>query len=213
MLEGDRAAGPGEEGAMSRSRKATRVLVALAVVMLVSLVRAAAPPQDKVTLRDGSTFACRVLELDARRALVEREGGAQQSIARAELVRIEFGQTPAVKIVARVHVVEADDIVRIKLDGREVASPAELRAGWVDLVPLLADGPNVLEAEVENHSGPWAYRWTIEAGADKATFACGLAGKTGCRENGASGQEKGNMPAGRVYIYVHRDSGEVTLQK
>jgi hypothetical protein len=185
----------------------------LAPATAVAAPPAAALLNDSLTLRDGSTFRCRVMEVDARRVLVEREDGRQSSIPRPDVVRIEFGLAPPPPIVARVHVDEADDIVRIKLDGKEVAPPATLRAGWFDLVPLLRDGPNVVEAEVENRSGSWAYRWVIEAGSQKEVFACGLAGRAGCRDDGREGHERGTFPAGRIYLYVHRDAGEVTLQR
>ncbi len=199
---------------MSRTRKSLAVRAALAAaVLLAAPARAAAPTPDTVTLRDGSAVPCRVVALDDRHLVVAKGDGTQQSFARAEVVRIDLGQAPPPPIVARLHVDASDDVVRVRLDGREIATPAELRAGWIDLAPLLREGPNVIEAEVENRGGVWAYRWTIEAGGRRETFACGLANTAGCRENGTTGKEKGVFPAGKLYVYVHRDAGEVTLQR
>jgi len=66
---------------------------------------------------------------------------------------------------------------------------------------------------VTNNAGPWAYRWTVEAGAQKETFACGLAAKTGCRRDGGNGLERGTFEAGKIWIYVRRTAGEAVLQK
>ncbi len=199
---------------MSRIRNVLAMLAAVtAAALLVPAAHALAPTPDTVTLRDGSAVPCRVLVLDDRRLLVAKDDGGQQSIPRADVVRIDFGQAAPPPIAARLHVDAGDDLVRVRLDGREIATPAELRAGWIDLAPLLRDGPNVIEAEVENGGGVWAYRWTIEAGGRRETFACGLVNAAGCRENGATGKEKGVFPAGKLYVYVHRDVGEVSLQR
>lgn len=181
--------------------------------VLAPAARAVASLPDVVTLRDGSEVRCRVLEVDARRVLVESEAGAQVPYPRADVVRIEFGQAAPPPIVARVKVVDADDDLRLYLDGAEIGTPAELRGAGFDLAPLLREGPNVLEARVTNDSGTWAYRWTLEAGAHREVFSCGLAFKSGCRQGGRSGSERGTFEAGKVYLYVHRSSGEVKVQK
>lgn len=197
---------------MSRPRNRTlRPLLLLA--LLAAFPASAAPAPDRVALRRGGEIRCRVLALDERQLVVEREDGRRENLPRADVLRIELGETAVKPIVARVHVVEGDDVVRLLLDGREIASPAELRAGWVDLAPLLREGPNVITAEVENRSGPWAYRWTLEAGAQRETFACGLANRAGCRQRGGNGMEQGTFPAGSAYLYVHRNAGEVVIQR
>ncbi len=193
---------------------AAATFLALVLTLAPAPARAAAPVPDTVTLRDGGELRCRVLSVDANKVLVEKDDGAQQALPRVQVQRIEFGEAAvAPPIVARVRVLEGDDVVRILLDGTEVASAAALRAGWVDLAPLLKEGPNRLVAEVRNDGGVWAYRWIVEGGTKKEVFACGLANRSGCREQGGDGLEKGTFPAGNVWIYVHRSAGDVTLQR
>ena len=106
----------------------------------------------------------------------------------------------------------ADDLVRIFLDGEEIADPAKTQTEWIELGPLLAEGANLIEAEVENQAGTWAYQWILDAGEQKETFACGVRGKVGCRRDGMLGTEQGTFAAGRVWLYLDRASGEIELQ-
>jgi hypothetical protein len=106
----------------------------------------------------------------------------------------------------------ADDEVTLKLDGIVIASPAEARAGWIDLAQRLADGANHLTAELRNTAGTWAYRWVLEAGSETRSFSCGMPGRSGCRRGGTTGLERGSFAAGGVWIYYHRETGELALQ-
>lgn len=168
--------------------------------------------EDRVVLRDGSELQARVIELTSENLVLEPQGGGRKMIPRRELLRIEFGEQAIPPIKVRVRVFEADDEVRLTLDGSPLATPAELIGGWVDLADKLRDGANLLEAEVENTAGMWAYRWTLEAAGQTKTFACGLTGRSGCRREGGSGTERGSFPAGKVWLYYHRNSGSLRIE-
>lgn len=183
-----------------------------AVLCACALVFPAALAVDTVVLRDGSEIEGQVVSLDAGRLVVDLTDGSRKSFARADVQSIEFGEREMPPIKARVMVNESDDEVRLYLDGREIASPGELQAGWIDIAPLLAEGANQITAEVLNQAGTWSYRWTIEAGGQRHVFSCGLRGKTGCMREGGTGQERGTMTAGRAWVYLKRRAGEVKLQ-
>ncbi len=189
-----------------------RALISCLLVVFAASLGLAWAELDLVVLVDGSEVNCRVLGLDAKLLTIEREDGRHEKIAREKLVSITFGEGEAAPISARVRVLAADDLVRIYLNGQEVASAAELRAGWVDLAPLLGEGPNELYAEVSNETNLWAYRWVLEANGRRETFQCGLVHKSGCRAEGRSDRALGTFPAGRAWLYVHRRSGEVTIE-
>ncbi len=196
----------------SSSRSRTLSLAAI-VVCLLALVPVARASADRVVLRDGSELSGYVVSLDRELLVMELPGDERREIPRREVARIEFGEEELPPLDATVRVLSADDEVHLYLDGREVAAPAELEAEWFDLAPLLADGTNELTAEVVNVSGPWAYRWVLRVGGKKYTFACGLAGKSGCRRGeGATGREKGTFFAGRAWLYVHRADGTIDVE-
>ncbi len=167
---------------------------------------------DLIVLKDGSEYEGMVIELDRRRLIFEHDDGERETFPFSSLERIEFGEEESPPLHARVRVHGADDEVVIFVDGTAVASAAELRAGWIDISPLLATGTSEVRAEVVNRNGPWAYRWTLEAGTQKKTFACGLVGKSGCRKDGGTGREKGTFSAGRALLFVHRSSAEAEIQ-
>ncbi len=191
-----------------------RLPAALAIaVLLLAVVPVTSASTDRVVLRDGSELSGYVLSLDRELLVVELPGDERREIPRREVARIELGEEELPPLDAKVRVLAADDEVHLYLDGREVAAPAELEAEWFDLAPLLADGANELTAEVVNVSGPWAYRWVLRAGGKKYTFACGLAGKSGCRRGkGATGRERGTFFAGRAWLYVHRTDGTIEVE-
>jgi hypothetical protein len=207
---------------MSRSRNRTLIrggLLALGLAAAIASAQHVAPAAevraaaDRVTLADGSEFAGRVVSLDAH-ALVIEIGGARRTIARADVRRIELGETaPPPPLVARVKVADADDEVRLLLDGKEIAPPAQLRAEWFDLTPLLGDGPHRLTAEVTNRRGLRAWRWLLEAGGKKETFACGLTGHSGCTADGRAADAQGTFPAGGVWLYVKLSEGRIELER
>lgn len=182
-----------------------------AAAVTLALVFPAALCADLLVLRDGSEVRGRLVQVDAHRVLFAREEGGEVSFSRARVARIEFGEAPA-SLRARVHVLEGDDEVRLFLDGAELAAPATLEKGWFDLAPLLKDGPHQLTAEVTNRTAFWAYRWVLEAGTETFDFACGLARKSGCTAGGRDPREKGTMPAGKAWLFVHRESGEIRVE-
>ena len=193
---------------MSLSRKSGLLCgVALLVAFLPALA-------DRVILADGSVYEGRLLSVDENWALIRLEDGSEERLPRGELERIEFEPEEEVvpEIRVRVRVRVADDLVRLLLDGEEIADPARTQTEWIDLAPLLAEGANLLEAEVENEAGTWSYQWVLDAGALKETFACGVRGKVGCRRDGMLGTEQGTFGAGRVWIYYDRATGELELQ-
>lgn len=198
---------------MSRNRKVLGSVLAFLILLCGPTEWAAAPAPDKVLLRDGSEIPCRLISVDDRQVLIERGNGDQSRFDRKDVRRIEFGEVEVPRIVARVRVFDGDDQLRLILDGLEVAKPDVLRTGWVDLAPLLKDGANLLTAEVLNEKGTWSYRWVLEAGTAREVFACGLPGKTGCTQDGFIGRETGTLPAGKVWIFVHRSSGEIRVQR
>ncbi len=206
---------------MSRSRNRTPILgAALALGLAVALTLTAhaslaAEPReaaDRVTLADGSELAGRVVSLDAFVLVVEVEG-ARRTVQRREVRRIEFGDAPPPPLVARVKVAEADDAVRLLLDGEEIAPPAQLRAEWFDLMTLLDDGPHHLTAEVVNQRGMRAWRWVLEVGGKKETFACGLTGRSGCTADGKPADAQGTFPAGGVWLHVKLSEGIIELER
>ncbi|MBP7149036.1 MAG: hypothetical protein KBD01_16020 [Acidobacteria bacterium] len=192
------------------SRTDNAVLPFIVATLFSCVLPASAGQFDVLVLRDGSELTGRLLELDAQRAVFELEGGARETIARTQIRRVEFGDVAAAPLKVRVQVIEADDEVRLYLDGAEIAPAAELKGGPFDLAPLLKEGPNRITAEALNQAGPWAYRWMLEAGGRKHVFACGLAGKSGCTKGGDA-RQKGVMPAGGAWVFVHRETGEVTV--
>ncbi len=189
------------------------LLLAAIPLLLLALATLAAASTDRVFLRDGSELEGTVVSLDRELLVLDLPREGRRKIPRREVAKIEFGEEEAPPLDARVRVLAADDELHLYLDGRELAAPAELEAEWFDLAPHLADGANELTAEVVNVSGPWAYRWVLRVGGRKYTFACGLAGKTGCRRGeGATGREKGTFFAGRAWLYVHRSDGSIDVQ-
>ena len=199
---------------MVRERWFLPVSLFLLLVLVAGPVPAwAGQAPDRVVLRDGSELAGWVVSLDRELLVMELPGDERREIPRREVARIELGEEELPPLRARVRVYAADDEVHLYLDGREIASPGELAAGWFDLAPLLADGTNELTAEVVNVSGPWAYRWVLDVGGKRTTFACGLAGKSGCRRGeGATGRERGTFFAGRAWLYVHRADGSIDVE-
>ncbi len=206
---------------MSRSRKRTPLRAAQLALLAATAVLAAPtataandarPAGDRVALADGSELSGQVVSLDAH-ALVIEVDGARRTVPRREVLRIELGETPPPPLVARVKVAEADDEVRLLLDEREIASPAQLRAEWFDLAPLLGDGPHHLTAEVTNRRGLRAWRWVLEAGGKKETFACGLTGRSGCTADGQPANAQGTFPAGGVWLYVKRAEGRIEIER
>lgn len=191
------------------------VIVRLATAFLVWLTAlgfVSSAELDLVFLRDGSEIECRVIELDRDRLTIEIPGeDRRRSYPRDEVEAIEFGTPAPPELRARVQVIESDDEVRLYLDGREVASPSELEAGWFDLGPLLAEGANQLTGEVTNRRGSWAYRWVLEVEGERHSFACGIPKKSGCRRHGGTGKERGTHDAGSVWLYVDRRSGSVEV--
>lgn len=167
---------------------------------------------DRVTLADGSEFLGRVVSLDSH-ALIVEVSGARRTVPRPDVRRIEFGEAPPPPLVARVKVAEADDEVRLLLDGNEIAPPAQLRAEWFDLTTLLGDGPHHLTAEVVNGRGLRAWRWVLEAGGQKETFACGLTGRSGCAQDGQPADAQGIFPAGGAWIYVNLSEGRIEVER
>jgi len=206
---------------MSRSCNRAPVLGALLALGVVPAI-ASAPrgsfaaeardAADRVTLADGSELAGRVVSLDAH-VLVVEVAGARRTVARRDVLRIELGEAPPPPLVARVKVAEADDEVRLLLDGEEIAPPAQLRAEWFDLMTLLGDGPHHLTAEVVNQRGLRAWRWVLEAGGKKETFACGLTGRSGCTVDGKPADAQGTFPAGGVWLYVKLSEGTIELER
>jgi hypothetical protein len=183
----------------------------LLAACVAALGGAVAAELDLVILRDGSEIECRVVELDRDRLTVEIPNDRRRSYAREDVEAIEFGDPAPPKLRARVQVMESDDEVRLYLDGREVAPPSELEAGWFDLGPLLGEGANQLTAEVTSRRGYWAYRWVLEVEGRRETFACGIPNKSGCNRDGRSGKEHGTFPAGSIWLYVDRRSGSVEI--
>jgi hypothetical protein len=167
---------------------------------------------DLVVLRDGSEFEGKLVSVDRSRAVLEFSDGSRETFERAELARIEFGEEELPDLFARVLVQDSDDVLRLFLNGEEVAAPADLEGRWFDLAPLLIEGANLLTAEVENQAGTWSYRWLVQAGKDRASMTCGLRGKSGCTRLGGNGREQGTMPAGKVWIYVERSAGEAVIE-
>jgi hypothetical protein len=206
---------------MSRSRNrapllgallALGVVAAIASAMQGSFAAEARDAADHVTLADGSELAGRVVSLDAHVLVVEVDG-ARRTIRRREVRRIELGDAPPPPLVARVKVAEADDEVRLLLDGEEIAPPAQLRAEWFDLMTLLDDGPHHLTAEVVNQRGMRAWRWVLEVGGTKETFACGLTGRSGCTADGKPADAQGTFPAGGVWLHVRLSEGLIELER
>jgi hypothetical protein len=186
-----------------------------ACLLVVGLIGAfsggAAVGLDRVVLRDGTELEGRLVSVDEAVAIVDVEGGGREHVDRDRLARIEFGEA-APALSARVKVYEADDEVTLYLDGIPLAAPADLAGGWIDLAPLLQEGPNLLTGEVFNDGGTWAYRWVLEVDARKYRFTCGLAHKSGCRRGGLSERARGEMPAGRAWLFVDRRSGDIEVQ-
>jgi hypothetical protein len=206
---------------MSRSRKRTplraaRLALLAAAAFLAAPAAAAAddarPAGDRVALADGSELSGRVVSLDAH-ALVIEVDGARRTVPRRDVLRIELGEAPPPPLVVRVKVAEADDEIRLLLDEREIASPAQLRAEWFDLAPLLGDGAHHLTAEVTNRRGLRAWRWVLEAGGKKETFACGLTGRSGCTADGRPADAQGTFPAGGVWLYVKQAEGRIEIER
>ena len=206
---------------MSRSRNrapifcewlALGVIAAIAFAPREALAAETRPTADRVTLADGSEILGRVVSLDAHVLVVEVEG-ARRTVPRREVLRIELGEAPPPPLVARVKVAEADDEIRLLLDGEEIAPPAQLRAEWFDLMTLLGDGPHHLTAEVVNQRGLRAWRWVLEAGGKKETFACGLTGRSGCTVDGKPADAQGTFPAGGVWLYVKLSEGTIELER
>lgn len=166
---------------------------------------------DLVVLRDGSEFSGRLIEVDAQRAVIEVEGGVRKSVDRHQLLRVEFGELPHPPLQVRVKVADADDLVVLALDNVPLGTAAELKAQWVDLGPKLKEGANLLTASVENAAGSWAYRWLMEVGKERKTYACGIAKQVGCKRAGGSGQERGTFEVGRIWLYVRHETGEVKI--
>lgn len=183
-----------------------------AFLVILAMASTASLALDLVVLRDGSELRGTVVSLDRGRLVLDRDDGKRESVDRIDVRRIEFGEVDAPPIKARVIVNEGDDEVRLFLDGKEFAQPAELEAGWFDISPLLQEGANQISAEVRNEAGTWSYRWTLEVGSDRHVFSCGLRGRTGCNNAGAEGTERGTMPAGRAWVFVKRRAGEAKLQ-
>ncbi|UCF67022.1 MAG: hypothetical protein JSV80_14750 [Acidobacteriota bacterium] len=201
---------------MSRMRNSTtcRRWCALLTAAALWVGFAGAEALDLIVLRDGSEIRGRLLSVDLDRALIEEESGFQRSVPRRDLARIEFGEPePAPALRVRVRVYEADDAVQLFLNDEPIAEPATLAREWFDLGPLLGEGSHRLRAEVINDSSVWAYRWVLEIEGQRHTFACGLERKSGCRENGATGLERGTMPAGAVWLYVDRREGRVDITR
>ncbi len=186
-----------------------RVVSRAALLALLGLLAFAALAEDVVVLRDGGEVRGKLLSLDEHRAVVERQDGRRTTIPRREIRRIEFGEEerPSLKVLVTVRA--ADDTLELLLDGRRVASPEELRDGWVDIGPLLADGANLVEAVVHNESGTWAYSWVIDLGGKRVSLSCGQRGRKGCTKAGRSGHERGRLPGGKVWLYVDRAAGTV----
>lgn len=206
---------------MSHSGKRTPAVAAacasaLVVVLLalVPLARAgqAPPTVDRVVLVDGSEYTGRVVALDAHTLAIEIDG-ARRTFPRRDVRRIELGDAPPPPLVARVKIAEADDELRLLLDGKEVAPPAQLRAEWFDLAPLLGDGPHHLTAELTNRRGTRAWRWVLEAGGKKESFACGLVGRSGCTADGQKADAQGTFPAGGVWLYVKLSEGRIEIER
>jgi hypothetical protein len=206
---------------MSHSGNRTPASAALCACALVVALLAAAPrssegqapsPVDRIVLADGSEYAGRVVALDAHTLAIEIDG-ARRTFPRREVRRIELGDALAPPLVARVKVAEADDELRLLLDGKELAPPAQLRAEWFDLAPLLGDGPHHLTAELTNRRGTRAWRWVLEAGGKKESFACGLVGRSGCTADGREAEAQGTFPAGGVWLYVKLSEGRIELER
>jgi hypothetical protein len=196
-----------------RDRNFWRCGAALLAALMAAIGGAAAAELDLVILRDGSEIECRVVELSRDRLTVDTPDDRRRTYAREEVEAIEFGDPAPPKLRARVQVMEADDEVRLYLDGEEIASPSELEAGWFDLDPLLGEGANRLRAEVTSRRGYWAYRWVLEVQGERETFSCGIPNKSGCTRDGTSGKEHGTFPAGSVWLYVDRRSGSVDVDR
>ena len=183
-----------------------------AMLTLLALLAFAALAEDVVVLRDGGEVRGKVLSLDEHRVLVERRDGKRATVPRRDVLRIEFGEDEPPPLKVLVTVRAADDALELLLDGRPVASPEELRDGWVDIGPLLADGANLVEAVVLNESGTWAYSWMIDLGGRRVSLSCGQRGRRGCTKEGRSGHERGRLPGGKVWLYVDRSTGRVEHQ-
>lgn len=171
----------------------------------------AALAADVLVLKDGSEIKGKLVDVDAHRVLFQHEDGRQEPFPRSRVARIEFGSEP-IPLRVRVRVDDADDEVHLFLDGTEIGTPSQLEKGWFDLSPLLQDGPHQLTGEVANKTAFWAYRWVLEAGGQSFAFACGLAHKSGCTTGGRDPREQGTMPAGKAWLFVHRDTGEVRVE-
>lgn len=191
---------------MSRLRK----LFSLVLVLCASLALPALA--DRIILVDGSVIEGHLVSVDENRAVIRLDDGSEERVPRGELAGIEFEERKQPEIRVRIRVRVADDLVRLYLDGAEIADPARTQTEWIELGPLLAEGANLIEAEVENQAGTWAYQWMLDAGEQKETFACGVRGKVGCRRDDMLGTELGTFPAGRVWLYLDRASGEIELQ-
>ncbi len=206
---------------MSHSGKRTPASAAVYAGALAAALLAAAPLSsagqapstvDRVVLADGSEYTGRVVTLDAHTLAIEVDG-ARRTFPRRDVRRIELGDAPSTALVARVKVAEADDELRLMLDGKELAPPAQLRAEWFDLAPLLGDGPHHLTAELTNRRGMRAWRWVLEAGGKKESFACGLVGRSGCTADGQTAEAQGTFPAGGVWLYVKLSEGRIELER
>ncbi|HHN74328.1 MAG TPA: hypothetical protein ENK10_03785 [Acidobacteria bacterium] len=196
---------------MSRIDNLGRLAGVWLVVALLLGVSALAD-DDRVTLRSGDEIAGKVLELDSQRLLMELPDGQRRHIPRAEVQSIVFGEEQAPPVVVRVKVYSADDEVRVFVNGEEVASSDELRGSWVDISESLHDGANEIRAEVSNRTNVWAYRWVIDAGGQRTTFACGIPNRSGCSSQGRDPRALGTMDAGRGWIYLHRREGTVEVE-
>ncbi|RMG46033.1 MAG: hypothetical protein D6718_06300 [Acidobacteria bacterium] len=199
---------------MSRIGNTVAQRAGAAACLAVILAAAPAAAADLVVLRDGSEIEGHVVLVDETRAVIRLPEGRERVVARKELARIEFGEEPEIPLPrVRVRVLDADDEVHLYLDDEEIAPPAQLLGEWVDLGPRLREGANHITAEVRNETSVWAYRWVIDVGGRRYTFACGLARKSGCREEGHTGREVGTMPAGSAWLYVDRESGTVEVER
>jgi hypothetical protein len=194
-------------------RLGTVVTILVGLICAESAGLSIAAELDRVFLRGGGEIACRVVSLDGRYLKIEEPGSRQRAISREEVEAIEFGAPDPPEISVRVMVLDADDQVRLYLDGEEIASPAALEAGWIDLAPLLRDGGNQLTAEVSNAKNEWAYRWAVEVNGKRHAFACGIPHRSGCKDQGGTGTERGTFPAGSVWLFVDRASGKVEVRE
>lgn len=167
---------------------------------------------DAVVLTDGSEYEGTVISLDKDRLIFDLFDGTRKKFPRRDLSAIYFSEEEKPKpIDVKVRVLAEDDEVMIFLNEEPIATAAELTSSWISIGERLGEGSNRIRAEVQNKTSFWAYRWVIEAGGERYTFSCGLPRKSGCTQDGASGNEKGTMPAGAGWIYVHRNDGSVEV--